>query len=148
MIPLSLECICDQGYEELPYSLDLSIQILDECWLEFAPHAKKIGCYNIYIRVMIHAVKMFRNLLNPLDIENFILQVSTVATSARLLGGSREKVPIKARSFRRPTSIFWSEWLLPWIIRMLPVTCQLLGRTVCWSMIVIPPWKGNAIFLK
>ena len=55
---------------------------------------------------MIHADKMFRNLLNPLDIEDFILQVSTVVTSAILLGGGREKVPIKAGSFRRPTPIF------------------------------------------
>ena len=55
---------------------------------------------------MIHDDKMFRNLPNPLDIEDFILQVSTVATSAKLLGGGMKKVPIKAGSFRRPTPIF------------------------------------------
>lgn len=142
-------CTCDQGFEEVPYSLDLSIQTLDEHWFGFAPpQAKKIDCYNISKMAMIHVDKMFRNLPNPLDIEDFILEVSTVATSTKLLGGGREKVPIKAGSFRRPTPIFWSEWLLPWIIGMLPVTCELLGRNVCWSTIVIPPWKGNAIFLK
>ena len=106
MIPSSVECTCDQGSEEVPYSLDLSIQTLDERQFGFSPQTKKIDCYNISKMAMIHAEKMFRNHLNPLDIEDFILQVSTVATSAKLIRGGREKVPIKAGSFRRPTPIF------------------------------------------
>jgi len=95
MIPLSVECTCDLGFEEVPYSLDLSIKTLDEHSFGFSPQAKKIDCCNIYKMVMIHADKMFRNLLNPLDIKYFILQFSIVATSARLIRGGREKYPLK-----------------------------------------------------
>ena len=106
MIPSSVECTCDQGSKEVPYSSDLSIQTLDERCFGFAPQAKKIDCYNISKMAMIHADKMFRNLPNILDIEDIILQVPTVATSARLFGGSRAKVPIYVWSFSRPTPIF------------------------------------------
>jgi len=84
-IPSSVECTCDQGFEEVPYSLELSIQTFDERWFGFSPQAKKIDCYNISKMVMIHADKMLRDLLNLLDIEDVILQVSTMATSAKLL---------------------------------------------------------------
>jgi len=47
MIPSSVECTCDQGSEGVPYSLDLSIQMLDEHWYRFSSHAENIDCYNI-----------------------------------------------------------------------------------------------------
>ena len=77
--------------------------------------------------LMIHANKMFRNLLNPCRYERYHIAGFHVATSARLLRGGMAKVPIKAGSFRRPNLTFCSEWELPWIIGMLPVTCELLG---------------------
>ena len=48
-IPSSVSCTLDQGSEGVPYSLDLSIQTLDECWFGFASQARNIDCYNISV---------------------------------------------------------------------------------------------------
>ena len=45
MIPLFVECVQDQGSEEVPYSKDLSTQTLVECGFGFATQAQNIDCY-------------------------------------------------------------------------------------------------------
>ena len=150
MIPSSIRCTCNQGSEGVPYSLDLSIQMLDEHWWGFASHAANIDCYNISsgVRGKTCRWSFLTSFSDIFWMEDIILQVPTLATSAKFVGGGRVKVPINVGSFSRPTPILWSLLGLPWIIGMLPVTYELLGRKVCWSMIVIPLWEVNAIFLK
>jgi len=62
------------------------------------------------------------------DVEEIMLQVSTLATSTKPNGDERVKVPFREGSLRRPTPTFSSDGGFLCINGMLPVVYELLAK--------------------
>ena len=109
MILSSIECIREKGSQEVTYSNDLSTHTNVECRFGFAAQARKIDCYdnsmglNNITSILLSTSTWLVILLKSDEVEEIMLQVSTLATSAKSDGDGRVKVPIREGSLKRPT---------------------------------------------
>jgi len=95
-IPSSIENIHEKGSEEVPYSNEWSTHTIGESGFGFAAQARKIDCYASSMQisgitlVLLSTSELLVILLKSDDVEEIMLQVSTLATSAKSDGDGSE----------------------------------------------------------
>jgi len=109
MIPSSVECIREKGSEEVPYSNNLSTHTIVECGYGFAAQTQKIGCYDDSMAfknitsILLSTSTLLVILLKSDELEEIMLQVSTLPTSTKSDCDGRVKVPIGEGSLKITT---------------------------------------------